>query len=74
MPVHVGKQGKLFRLLEPSGALATTSQGHARDGGGHATRNKAEAQARAINASLAKSLLNEASRNVLAASFILGLF
>lgn len=49
MPVHVEKRGSRYRVVEPSGKIAKTSKGNARDGGGHATKAKAGAQVRAIN-------------------------
>lgn len=55
MPVHVERRGGKYRLIEPGGQVATTSQGTARDGGGHPNRDKAERQARAINSNLEKA-------------------
>lgn len=53
MPVKVMECHGKFRVVEAaSGLVAVTPQGSARDGGGHATRAAAEAQARAINASI----------------------
>ena len=52
MPVKVVKRGKRWRVVEGNGKIATTSQGNARDGGGHTSKAGADAQARAINASL----------------------
>ena len=49
MPVHVEKRGKRYRVVEPGGKIAKTSKGNPRDGGGHASKAKANAQARAIN-------------------------
>lgn len=56
MPVHVERRDGRYRLIEPGGDIATTPQGHARDGKhGHATRAEAERQARAINANIKKA-------------------
>lgn len=55
MPVHVERRNGRYRLIEPNGDVAATPQGHARDGGGHASRDKAERQARAINSNLSKA-------------------
>lgn len=53
MPVKVVKRDEKFRVVEAStGRIAKTSKGNARDGGGHTTKTKAEAQARAINRNL----------------------
>ncbi len=53
MPVKVKREGRKFRVIEASsGRLAKNAEGGEVDGGGHATQAKAEAQARAINASL----------------------
>jgi hypothetical protein len=49
MPVKVRKRGDKYRVVEPSGNLAKRN-GSPVDGGGHKTKNKAQAQARAINA------------------------
>ena len=49
MPVSVQKRGKKYRIVEPNGRLARTGNGNPRDGGGHASRAKAERQARAMN-------------------------
>lgn len=54
MPVKVSKRGHKFRVVERSGRIAKTSRGHARDGGGHASRTKAVKQVRAINMHLKK--------------------
>ena len=55
MPVKVSKRGNKFRVIEvSSGAIAKTPGGKARDGGGHSTRSKAAAQARAINQGIRK--------------------
>lgn len=54
MPVSIREIDGKYRIVEPGGAIATTPQGHARDGGGHKTRAQAAAQQRAINASLEK--------------------
>ncbi len=50
MPVKVRKQGDKFRVIEASGDIATNKGGTAVDGGGHSSREKAMAQAAAINA------------------------
>lgn len=52
MPVHVERRGGKYRLVEPSGKIAATENGNPRDGGGHANKDKAERQARAINDSV----------------------
>lgn len=49
MPAKVEKRGDKYRVVEPSGKLVKRN-GKPVDGGGHATRAKAQAQARAINA------------------------
>ena len=49
MPVKTAKRGEKFRIVEPSGRIAKTSTGKARDGGGHRTKAAAERQERAIN-------------------------
>lgn len=49
MPVHVEKRGDKYRLIESSGRIAKNSAGTAIDGGGHRTKAKATAQARAVN-------------------------
>ena len=54
MPVKVAKQGNKYRLIEPTGKIAKTSTGKSKDGGGHESKTKAEAQARAINTNIAK--------------------
>ena len=50
MPVTVRKRGKMFRVVESSGAVAKNKAGTAVDGGGHKSKAKAVRQARAINA------------------------
>jgi len=52
MPVRVVVRDSKFRVVEGQGRgrIAKNRFGTAADGGGHATRTKAEAQARAINA------------------------
>lgn len=52
MPTYVGRRGKLWRLLEPDGSIATTASGAARDGGGHRDAAKAHRQNRALNDAL----------------------
>lgn len=54
MPVHVIKDGPLYRVVETSGRLAKTENAKPRDGGGHGTKAKADAQARAINQGLSR--------------------
>ena len=54
MPVRPVKRGNKYRVVEPSGRIATTGKGAARDGGGHATRAAALAQCRAINRNVKK--------------------
>ena len=49
MPVTVRRIGSKYRIVEPGGGISTTPQGHARDGGGHATRAQALRQMRAMN-------------------------
>lgn len=49
MPAKVVKRGKKYRVVEPDGSLVRRG-GAPVDGGGHATKAKAAAQARAINA------------------------
>lgn len=48
MPVRIKKQGRKFRVVEPSGKLARRG-GTPVDGGGHNSRAKAQRQANAIN-------------------------
>ena len=50
MPVQVRQRNRMWRLLEPSGQLATTIRGRPVDGGGHKSKAQAEAQRRAIEA------------------------
>lgn len=54
MPVTVAKQGGKFRVVEPSGKVAKNTAGTSVDGGGHGSKNQAQAQARAINASISR--------------------
>jgi len=49
MPIGLVKRNRLWRLVEPGGAIAKTRDGVPRDGGGHFTRRKALAQQRAMN-------------------------
>lgn len=49
MPARVVKRGDKWRVVEPDGSLITRG-GSAVDGGGHSSREKALAQAAAINA------------------------
>lgn len=57
MPVHVERRAGRYRIIEPTGGVAQTPKGISRDGGGHETRSRAEAQARAINEGIRKSML-----------------
>lgn len=51
MPVVVRKRRGKFRVVEAgSGRIAKSSKGKSADGGGHTSRDKANRQARAINA------------------------
>jgi hypothetical protein len=50
MPAKVVKRGPKYRVVEPSGRVVKNKAGTAVDGGGHKTKAKALAQARAINA------------------------
>jgi len=50
MPVHVVKRAGKFRVVGAGGRIEKTAKGKARDGGGHASKEKARRQARAINA------------------------
>lgn len=53
MPVHVEKVDGKYRVVEvATGHIAKNAAGTAVDGSGHTDATKAEAQARAINASL----------------------
>jgi hypothetical protein len=54
MPVKVKKQGTKFRIVGPNGRVEKTKKGTPVDGGGHSSKSKAEAQARAINASIGR--------------------
>ena len=49
MPVKVLKKNNLYRVCEPSGRVAKTRLGNARDGGGHRSKAKAVRQAGYIN-------------------------
>ena len=49
MPVKVAKRRGKWRVVEPSGRIAKTPKGNARDGGGHKTKQSAVRQVRAIN-------------------------
>ena len=51
MPVSVKRLRGKYRIVEPGGKIAKTNKGHARDGGGHASKQKAMRQQRAINRS-----------------------
>lgn len=48
MPLSVRKIGTKWRLVEPSGKIAMTDKGNARDGGGHSSKKAAVDQQRAI--------------------------
>lgn len=50
MPVTVRKRGSKYRVAETNGRLARGQRGNPVDGGGHSTRGRALAQAKAINA------------------------
>ena len=55
MPVEVKKRSGLHRIVETNnGRIAVSSKGNPKDGGGHASKERAEAQARAINESSKK--------------------
>lgn len=54
MPVHVIRSGGKFRVVEGDGKIAKTDGGKARDGGGHSSKAKADAQARVINAAISR--------------------
>lgn len=50
MPVKVEKRDGKYRVVEvSSGRIARGARGGSADGGGHAAKSKAEAQAAAIN-------------------------
>lgn len=52
MPVKVVRKDGKFRVVEAAtGKVVKSSGGKAADGGGHANKSMADAQARAINAS-----------------------
>jgi hypothetical protein len=55
MPVKVRYINGKYRIVEGDGNISTTSQGNPKDGGGHNDEDSADAQARAINAGIAKS-------------------
>ncbi len=54
MPVSVAERDGKFRIVGPDGKIEVTPEGHARDGGGHATHEEAARQQRAINMHLAE--------------------
>lgn len=54
MPVRVVKRQGKFRLVEGDDTIAMTPNKKPRDGGGHESAEEAQAQARAINAGIAK--------------------
>lgn len=54
MPVKVKRIGGKFRIVDPGGSITRNKGGTAADGGGHENKDRAAAQARAINASLRK--------------------
>jgi hypothetical protein len=50
MPAKVVKRGRKYRVVEArTGKVVKNKAGTAVDGGGHRTRSRASAQARAIN-------------------------
>lgn len=50
MPATVAKRGQKYRVVEArTGKIVKNAAGTAVDGGGHASRGKAAAQARAVN-------------------------
>jgi hypothetical protein len=49
MPVRVVKRRGKYRLVEPSGRIAKSKNGKARDGGGHKSAKKAHTQKGFIN-------------------------
>jgi hypothetical protein len=49
MPTRVERRDGKFRVVDPDGSVTTNNAGTSVDGGGHATRQEAEAQSRAIN-------------------------
>ena len=57
MPVSVKQINRLHRIVEPSGKIAKTKTGRARDGGGHATREEALRQMRAMNSKYRNRML-----------------
>ena len=62
MPVSVVERNGKYRIVGPDGRIEMTPEGHARDGGGHATHEEAARQQRAINMHLAgKALLDVAA-------------
>jgi len=50
MPARVTKRAGKYRVVEPSGKLVKNKKGTPVDGGGHGSKARAQAQARAINA------------------------
>ena len=55
MPVTCAKRGDMFRIVEAAnGQISMTPKGNPKDGGGHRTKEMCAAQARAINAGIAK--------------------
>ena len=55
MPNHVRKIGKKYRVVDPNGKLTKNKAGTPVDGGGHASKERAQRQATAINISQSKS-------------------
>lgn len=49
MPTRVERRDGKFRVVDPDGSVTENKAGTSVDGGGHATREEAEAQSRAIN-------------------------
>lgn len=57
MPYRVERRDNKFRLVRAdTGQIATNASGTALDGGGHATRQEAEAQQRAVESHENKKL------------------
>lgn len=55
MPVKVQKRGMKYRVVNSaSGKIEKTPLGEPRDGGGHASQAKADAQVRGINSKIKK--------------------
>lgn len=55
MPATVVKRGNKWRVIDANnGKITKNKSGTAVDGGGYSSKEKAQAQARAINASLSR--------------------